>query len=86
MVVIKSTIFQVICQRNFKNNKNLVINPEFLREKFADEDFINSEIIIFGGDSDNCSKLSHFYKNHTNVFVMITLLLMGYLLRLSNIQ
>ena len=26
---------------------------------------MNSEIIVFGGDFDNCSRLSHFYKNHT---------------------
>jgi len=48
-----------------KISKNLVINPEFLREKFADKDFVNSNIIVFGGDEHNCNKLSSFYKNHT---------------------
>ena len=45
--------------------RNLVINPEFLRENYAEEDFINSEIIILGGEENNCKKLSYFYKNHT---------------------
>ena len=65
LVVIKSTILPKNVNDLSKITKNLVINPEFLRENFADEDFINSEIIVFGGDSDNCSKLSQFYKNHT---------------------
>ena len=29
-----------------------VYNPEFLREKTADTDFINSELILFGGEKD----------------------------------
>ncbi|MDA9688371.1 hypothetical protein N9U59_01395 [Gammaproteobacteria bacterium] len=65
LIVIKSTILPKNVNDLSKKTKNLVINPEFLRENFADEDFINSEIIVFGGDFDNCSRLSHFYKNHT---------------------
>ena len=45
--------------------KNIVINPEFLRDKHANEDFINSEIIVFGGEKENCKKLAKFYENHT---------------------
>jgi UDPglucose 6-dehydrogenase len=48
-----------------KTCNNLVINPEFLREKYADNDFINSEIIVFGGKEENCKRISNFYKNHT---------------------
>ena len=30
-----------------------VYNPEFLREKYANEDFINSNLIVFGGEENN---------------------------------
>ena len=47
LVVIKSTILP----NNIKNlsglSNNLVYNPEFLREKHADDDFINSKINSF---------------------------------------
>ena len=65
LIVIKSTILPKYVEDFSNINNDLVINPEFLRENYADEDFINSEIVVFGGDSDNCLKLSHFYKNHT---------------------
>ena len=66
LIVLKSTILPNYVEEISKICKNLVINPEFLRENHAEEDFINSEIIIFGGDEENCNKLSYFYKNHTN--------------------
>ncbi len=66
LIVLKSTILPKYVKDISKINSNLVINPEFLRENFADEDFINSNIIVFGGDKNNCNKLSYFYKNHTN--------------------
>ena len=42
-----------------------VYNPEFLREKTAEEDFINAKIILFGGKKELCKKASNFYLNHT---------------------
>ena len=66
LIVLKSTILPKYVKEISKKSKNLVINPEFLREKSANEDFINSEIIVFGGMDENCKKLSHFYKNYTN--------------------
>ena len=42
-----------------------MLNPEFLREKTADHDFINGEIILFGGDEKLCKGVSHFYNNFT---------------------
>ena len=65
LIVLKSTILPKYVKDISKISKNLVINPEFLREKFADKDFVNSNIIVFGGDEHNCNKLSSFYKNHT---------------------
>ena len=54
------------------NNLNLlekkldfVYNPEFLREKSAVEDFINGEIILFGGKKELCKKASDFYSDFT---------------------
>jgi len=66
LIVLKSTILPIYVEEISKICKNLVINPEFLRENYAEEDFINSEIIIFGGEEENCNKLSYFYTNHTN--------------------
>ena len=66
LIVLKSTILPKYIEEISKISNNLIINPEFLREKFANEDFINSEIIVFGGDESNCNKLSNFYENHTN--------------------
>ena len=64
-IVLKSTILPKYVKDISKVNKNIVINPEFLREKFAYDDFINSEIIVFGGDKEICKKMSLFYKNYT---------------------
>ena len=65
LVVLKSTILPKYVIEISKLTKNLVINPEFLRDKHANEDFINSEIIVFGGEKENCDKLAKFYENHT---------------------
>jgi len=64
-IVLKSTILPKYVKDISKVNKNIVINPEFLRENFAFDDFINSEIIVFGGDEEICKKMSLFYKNYT---------------------
>ena len=66
LIVLKSTVLPKYVEDISKISNNLVINPEFLREKSANEDFIHSEMIVFGGDEDNCKKLSYFYENHTN--------------------
>ena len=66
LVVLKSTILPKHLKELSKLCCNLIVNPEFLREKYANEDFISSELIVFGGEENNCSKLSNFYKNYTN--------------------
>ena len=66
LIVVKSTILPNNALDLKKRYSNIVFNPEFLRERHAKEDFINSKTIIFGGDKKNCLKLSSFYKNHTN--------------------
>ena len=64
LIILKSTILPKYIKEISKICKNLVVNPEFLRENFADDDFINSEIIVFGGSEDNCKKISKFYETY----------------------
>jgi UDPglucose 6-dehydrogenase len=64
-IVIKSTILPSSLADLSKINNNFVLNPEFLREKYANEDFINSSTIIFGGEKTISEKVSDFYKKHT---------------------
>ena len=46
---------------------NLVYNPEFLREKHANEDFINPNMIVIGSKNNDAIKfLENFYKKYTN--------------------
>ena len=43
-------------------NINLVFNPEFLTEKNANNDFLNQERVILGGESNNISKVADLYR------------------------
>lgn len=65
MIVIKSTVLPNFINDFQKSNDNIVYNPEFLREKSANDDFINSNLIVFGGNKENCKKLGNFYNKHT---------------------
>ena len=64
-IVIKSTILPNNINKFKKLIPSLVINPEFLRERYAQEDFINSDLIIFGGSKKTTEKVSNFYKKYT---------------------
>ena len=66
LVVIKSTILPSHVSKIESMLNNFVYNPEFLREKHADDDFINSKMIIFGGKEAPARKLSDFYTNFLN--------------------
>ena len=65
IVVLKSTVLP----SNVKNIENIcssfILNPEFLREDFASQDFINSDLILFGGQKAVTKRLSNFYNDHT---------------------
>ena len=50
LVVLKSTVLPDNILRIKKLMKNIIYNPEFLREKHANSDFINSKLIVFGGN------------------------------------
>ena len=65
LVVLKSTILPNLVIEIEKVLPNIVLNPEFLREKHASEDFINGELILFGGNKSSTSILANFYKSHT---------------------
>lgn len=65
VVVIKSTVLPSTLEKIHKLNNNIVYNPEFLREKHAEEDFKKAELIVFGGDRNLSEKVSKIYKNNT---------------------
>lgn len=65
-IVIKSTILPTHIKKFEKLIPDLVLNPEFLRERHAKEDFINSNLIIFGGSKRSTKIVSNFYKKYTN--------------------
>ena len=64
-IVIKSTVLPDVILQIEKLVPKVVYNPEFLREKHAFEDFIESEIIIFGGEKATSIEIGDFYKNYT---------------------
>lgn len=66
LVVLKSTVLPNNIEIINKIFPNFIYNPEFLREKHAEEDFINSPLIIFGGSNKNSlESLKEVYLNHT---------------------
>tara|TARA_B100001093_G_C26781365_1_gene994783 strand:+ start:446 stop:1285 length:840 start_codon:yes stop_codon:yes gene_type:complete len=64
-IVIKSTILPSYVRKIEELVPNLVLNPEFLRELHANEDFINSKLIVLGGTKFSTDVVANFYKNHT---------------------
>jgi UDPglucose 6-dehydrogenase len=65
LVVLKSTVLPDNILRIKKLMKNIIYNPEFLREKHANSDFINSKLIVFGGNKKEAIKVGNIYKNFT---------------------
>ena len=65
LLVLKSTILPHYLNEIVCKYPDLIYNPEFLRENHADDDFVNSKSIIFGGDLDKAKLVSDFYKDFT---------------------
>tara|TARA_B100000242_G_scaffold271191_1_gene223246 strand:- start:46 stop:894 length:849 start_codon:yes stop_codon:yes gene_type:complete len=65
LIVLKSTLLPNYVKDLEEAIPRFIYNPEFLREKYADEDFINSQLIVFGGNKNDAQILSSFYKDHT---------------------
>ena len=63
--VIKSTITPSLLGKLHKLDSKLVYIPEFLREKHANLDFVNSDMIIFGGDRNISTQVSNAYLKHS---------------------
>jgi nucleotide sugar dehydrogenase len=63
--VVKSTVLPSILSKLVRIEPKLIYNPEFLREKYANEDFENSEMIILGGQRNISEKVSNIYKKHS---------------------
>tara|TARA_Y100000816_G_C26048696_1_gene549686 strand:- start:395 stop:1258 length:864 start_codon:yes stop_codon:yes gene_type:complete len=61
VIIIKSTVLPDTLEKLSKLSKKIIYNPEFLREKYANEDFVNSPMIIFGGDKNIAKKVSNLY-------------------------
>ena len=59
--VIKSTVLPSILGNLNKLDSSIVYNPEFLREKHANLDFVNSDMIILGGDKNFSAVVSDAY-------------------------
>lgn len=66
LICIKSTVLPSILNKLQSINENIIYNPEFLREKYANEDFVNSEMIILGGNEKIAKKFSKLYLNHSS--------------------
>tara|TARA_B100001057_G_C22721179_1_gene899756 strand:+ start:369 stop:1238 length:870 start_codon:yes stop_codon:yes gene_type:complete len=63
--VVKSTVLPFLLHELQRLDSKLVYNPEFLREKHANLDFINSDMIIFGGDRNISTQVSNAYLRHS---------------------
>ena len=64
LIIIRSTAVSGTTEKLMKKYPfKVVFNPEFLREKFALEDMINSNRIVIGANSqEDCVKMEEIYK------------------------
>lgn len=65
ILIVKSTVLPNVISRLYGLYPKLVYNPEFLREKTANEDFINQSTLILGGASDLTEEVYKLYKECT---------------------
>jgi len=65
LIILKSTVLPDYVNKLKKFIPGLVLNPEFLRERHANNDFINSKLIVLGGPIESTKLAADFYKNYT---------------------
>ena len=65
LLVLKSTVLPESIKKIEDDCARFIYNPEFLREKTANADFIESSFIIFGGKTNEAKVLSNFYSEYT---------------------
>ena len=68
LIILKSTVLPNLIDEYSKNDR-FVYNPEFLRERSYESDFINPEFHVFGGSKRNCDTLRILYDNYSRVSV-----------------
>lgn len=66
VVIVKSTVLPSIIKNLSKSHEHFVYNPEFLREKTANEDFVSANSLILGGESKDLKRVIKLYKNHSD--------------------
>ena len=65
LIVIKSTVLPNYIIEIEKHIAEFIYNPEFLREKHANQDFIESKLIVFGENNTSAKKLEEIYRDHS---------------------
>jgi len=65
LIVLKSTVLPNHISRIESLIPDFVYNPEFLREKHANQDFIDSTLIVFGGSKNSSNALANIYRDYT---------------------
>ena len=65
LIVIKSTVLPKYIIEIEKQISEFIYNPEFLREKHANQDFIESKLIVFGENNTSAKKLEEIYRGHS---------------------
>ena len=65
LIIIKSTVLPKYIIEIEKQISEFIYNPEFLREKHANQDFIESKLIVFGENNTSAKKLEEIYRDHS---------------------
>ena len=65
LIVIKSTVLPKYIIEIEKQISEFIYNPEFLREKHANQHFIDSKLIVFGQNNTSAKKLEEIYRDHS---------------------
>jgi UDPglucose 6-dehydrogenase len=65
IVVLKSTVTPDIIKKIDRPARKLVYNPEFLRERSANQDFVNPDFHVFGGSSEHTLAVERLYHKHS---------------------
>ena len=63
IVIIKSAVVPRVVKEWLKKylNINIIISPEFLKERSSIHDFVNQEVMILGGDRNLCKRVKRLY-------------------------
>jgi len=65
LIVVKSTVLPKYIIEIEKQIAEFIYNPEFLREKHANQDFIESKLIVFGENNTSAKKLEEIYRDYS---------------------